>query len=139
LTVPLSDTNLSARCQNRPMSDFDGGSPISYQALATHTPVITSSGAEFGTVAHVLADEHLDVFDGIVVKTHRGIRFLDRDQITAITTTAVKTSLSEAESEALPEPAGEPIFEVDALQGIGPSLTAHLGKIFRREHWTRTE
>jgi len=29
--------------------------------------------------------------------------------------------------------------EVDALQGIGPSLTAHLRKLFGREHWTRTE
>jgi hypothetical protein len=121
------------------MADSDGGHPISYETLAVHTPVLTASGAEFGTVAHVLADDHLDVFDGIVVKTHRGIRFIDRDQIGPITTTSVRTTLSDADADALPQPTGEPIFEVDALQGLGPSLTAHLGKLFGREHWTRTE
>jgi hypothetical protein len=126
-----------AECEDVAMAD--AGTPISYEALALHTPVLTASGAEVGTVAHVLADEHLDVFDGIVVKTHRGIRFVDRDQIGTITTTAVQTTLSDAEADALPAPDGEPIFEVDALQGIGPSLTAHLRKLFGREHWTRTD
>ena len=117
----------------------DAGTPISYEALAIKTPVLDASGAEFGTVAHVLADEHLDVFDGIVVKTHEGIRFLDRDQITTITTTVVTTTLTAEQAAALPKPDGEPIYEVDALQGIGPSLTAHLRKLFGREHWTRTD
>ncbi len=117
----------------------DNGTPISYEALAVKTPVLSSTGSEFGTVAHVLADEHLDVFDGIVVKTHDGIRFVDRDRIGAITTTAVTTTLADADVAALPKPDGEPIFEVDALQGIGPSLTAHLAKLFGRQHWTRTD
>jgi len=117
----------------------DNGTPISYQALEPKTPVLTETGAEIGTVAHVLADEQLDVFDGIVVKTHQGIRFVGRDRIAAITTTAVTTSIADADIDALPKPDGEPIYEVDALQGIGPSLTAHLGKLFGREHWTRTE
>lgn len=117
----------------------DSGTPISYEALELKTPVLTATGAEIGTVVHVLADEHLDVFDGIVVKTHHGIRFIDRDQISAVTSTAVTTTVADTEVDALPEPEGEPIFEVDALQGIGPSLTAHLAKLFGREHWTRTE
>ncbi len=121
------------------MADADSGQAISYEALAVHTPVFAGSGVEFGTVAHVLADEHLDLFDGIVVHTHDGIRFIDRDQIDTITTTAVTTTLSDEQLAALPKPAGEPIYEVDALQGIGPSLTAHLGKLFGREHWTRTD
>lgn len=120
-------------------TDADPGTPLSYEALALKTPVLTTSGAEIGTVAHVLADEHLDVFDGIVVKTLHGIRFVDRDQIAQITTTAVTTSIADADVAALPKPSGEPIYEVDALQGIGPSLTAHLRKLFGREHWTRTE
>jgi len=117
----------------------DAGTPISYEALAVTTPVLTTSGAEIGTVAHVLADEHLDVFDGIVVKTPQGIRFVDRDQIDTITTTAVHTTVTDSDVNALPQPAGEPIYEVDALQGIGPGLTSHLGKLFLREHWRRTE
>jgi hypothetical protein len=87
----------------------------------------------------VLTDEHLDLFDGIVVKTHQGIRFVDRDQIGTITTTAVTTTIADADVDALPKPDGEPIYEVDALQGIGPSLTAHLRKLFGRERWTRTD
>ena len=117
----------------------DAGTPISYVALARHTPVLSASGAEIGTVAHVLADEHLDFFDGIVVKTPQGIRFVDRDQIDTILTTAVHTTVADAEVDALPKPAGEPIYEVDALQGIGHGLTSHLGKLFLREHWRRTE
>jgi hypothetical protein len=117
----------------------DEATPISYEALALKTPVLTATGAEIGTVAHVIADEHLDVFDGVVVKTPHGIRFVDRDQISAITTAAVSTTIADAEVAALPKPDGEPIYEVDALQGIGPSLTDHLRKLFGREHWTRTE
>jgi hypothetical protein len=116
------------------MADAEG-TPISYEALAVKTPVVSSSG----TVAHVLTDEHLDLFDGIVVKTPHGIRFVDRDQIGAITTTAVTTTIADADVDALPKPDGEPIYEVDALQGVGPSLTAHLRKLFGREHWTRTD
>ena len=122
------------------MADHDlPDEPISYDELATHTPVVSASGAEIGTVAHVLADEHLDLFDGIVVKTHRGIRFIDRDQVDSITRARVTTTISDAGIDDLPAPAGEPIFEVNVLQGVGPSLTAHLGKLFGREHWTRTE
>jgi hypothetical protein len=117
----------------------ENGSPIAYEALKVTTPVLTATGTEIGTVAHVLADEHLDVFDGIVVKTHQGIRFVDRDQISVITAAAVTTTVTDAEVDGLPKPEGEPIYEVDALQGIGPSLTAHLRKLFGREHWTRTE
>lgn len=117
----------------------DEATPISYEALAVKTPVLTASGHEIGTVAHVLADEHLDLFDGIVVKTHQGIRFVERDQISSITTAAVTTTIADADADALPKPDGEPIYEVDALQGIGPSLTDHLRKLFGREHWTRTE
>jgi hypothetical protein len=64
---------------------------------------------------------------------------IERDQISAITTAAVTTTVADAKVDALPAPSGEPIYEVDALQGIGPSLTDHLRKLFGREHWTRTE
>ena len=59
---------------------MDEGEPISYLALATKTPVLSSSGSEFGTVVHVLQIPELDEFDGIVVATKGGHRFVDRDQ-----------------------------------------------------------
>jgi hypothetical protein len=104
-------------------------------ALATGTPVVTASGTEFGKVHHVLQIPDLDLFDGISVETHRGLRFVDRDQITEITTTVVFCALSDSEAEALPAPDGPPAYEADVARDEGTSLTARLGRLFGRSHW----
>jgi hypothetical protein len=78
--------------------------PIAYTALQRGTPVQTVDGREFGTVAAVLVDEPVDVFDGINVETAQGTRFVDADQIGRIFTTYVCTSLSWDESANLPDP-----------------------------------
>lgn len=111
--------------------------PISYQGLAVGTNVCSADGTSIGTVEHVLQEPDLDLFDGLAVATHQGLRFIDRDQITSITTRTVTTSLSVADAEQLPEPEGDPVYHVNALQDVGPSLTAHLGRMFRREHWIK--
>ena len=121
------------------MGDMTDDQPISYEALKNGTTVVSVTGKEIGTVAHVLHDDHLDFFDGIVVKTHHGIRFVDRDQIDTITTSKVTTTIADADIDALPKPDGEPIFEVDELQGQGSYLTDRLAHLFRRGHWTRTD
>jgi hypothetical protein len=113
------------------------GEPISYRALAVGTDVMNIDGTSIGTVEHVLQEPDLDLFDGIVIATSAGIRFVDRDQITSITTTSVATSLSAADAAQLPEPEGSPVYGVNALQDVGPALTARLGRMFRRAHWTR--
>ena len=46
------------------------GESISYMALQPGTPVVSASGAAFGTVEHVLQVPELDLFDGLAVKTH---------------------------------------------------------------------
>jgi hypothetical protein len=114
---------------------MDDGRPISYLALDVGTPVEGSSGAVFGTVEHVLQIPDLDLFDGIVVKTQHGLRFVDRDQIAGITTTAVRCSLSDAEVESLPAPRGTPVLRPDPGHDEGRSLTAWYGRVFGREHW----
>jgi hypothetical protein len=111
------------------------GEPISYLALEVGTPVLTSTGKEFGTVHHVLELPEFDLFDGISVKTRHGLRFVDRDQVTEITATLVRCSLSDAEAEALPAPEGPPVVEIDVAHDEGPSLTARLGRLFGRPHW----
>ena len=111
------------------------GEPISYLALEVGTPVLSSTGKEFGTVHHVLQLPEFDLFDGISVKTSHGLRFVDRDQITEITATMVRCSLSDAEAEALPAPEGPPVVKVDVAHDEGPSLTARLGRLFGRPHW----
>ena len=78
--------------------------PIAYAALQQGTPVQTGDGREFGTVAAVLVDEPVDVFDGINVETSQGTRFVDADQIGRIFTTCVCTSLSWDQTASLPGP-----------------------------------
>jgi hypothetical protein len=114
---------------------MDDGEPISYEALTKGTPSFSASGERIGTVEHVLHDDSLDLFDGIVIATKDGIRFVDARSITSITTAAVHTSLADSDIATLPKPDGDEVFHVDALQDVGDSLTAHLGRLFRREHW----
>lgn len=109
--------------------------PISYLALEKGTEVDTASGTVIGTVEHVLQVPELDLFDGLVVATHHGLRFIERDQITEITRSVVRTSVTDEEAADLPKPDGTPVYTVDAFQDVGPSLSAHLGRLFRREHW----
>ena len=109
--------------------------PVSYLALPVGTPVRSASGTQIGTVEHVLQVPEEDLFDGIVLTTDDGLRFVDRDQITQMTTEAVHTTLTEEQAAALPAPHGTRVFHVDALQDVGSSLTARLGRMFNRERW----
>jgi len=109
--------------------------PISYLGLEVGTPVVSASGAQFGEVHHVLQIPEFDLFDGISVKTAHGLRFVDREQVTDITTTVVRTSLTDEEADALPAPEGPPVVEVDLAKEEGRSLTARLGRLFGRPHW----
>lgn len=118
---------------------MDDGRPISYEALAVGTPVLSSSGTRFGTVEHVLQVPELDIFDGIVVSTKHGHRFVDRDQITDITTTLVRCAVTDAETETLPAPKGALVLHPDTAHDEGPSLTARWGRLFGRQHWKELE
>ena len=119
---------------------MDTGRPISYMALQVGTPVVSSSGTQFGTVEHVLQIPREDLFDGIVVKTHHhGHRFVDRDQIDGITTAAVTCTVSDEAVDALPEPRGTLVLHPDIARDEGPSLTARWGRLFGRTHWKELE
>ena len=113
----------------------DDERPISYLALTAGTPVLTSTGAQLGTVHHVLQVPELDLFDGISVKTRHGLRFVDRDQIADITTHAVRCSLTDSEAAALPAPEGTAAVEPDLDYEESGALTARLGRLFGRSHW----
>jgi hypothetical protein len=117
----------------------DEGRPVSYMALSVGTPVLSSTGSEFGTVEHVLQVPEEDVFDGIAVKTKHGLRFVDRDQVTDITTTLVRSSLSDEEAANLPAPRGSLVLHPDTARDEGPSLTARYGRLFGREKWKELE
>jgi hypothetical protein len=130
------DSNTTEKKEGHAM---DEGRPISYEALAVGTPVLSSSGDQFGKVEHVLQVPELDLFDGIAVKTKHGLRFVDRDQITEITTTLVRCALSNDEVTALPAPKGALVLHPDTAHDEGPSLSARFGRLFGREHWKELE
>lgn len=109
------------------MSDA-AGHPIAYTALQPGTPVQTSDGDPFATVRSVLVDEKVSVFDGIVVQTTEGTRFVDADQIDSIYTTYVRTTLSAEQVADLPVPDGSTIVDIKPSK----SMAARLGRMFGR-------
>ena len=102
--------------------------PIAYTALQPGTPVQTSDGLAFGTVRSVLVDEKVSVFDGIVVETAEGARFVDADQIGSIYTGHVRTTLSAEQAAALPQPDGSTVVDIRPPR----SMADRLGRLFGR-------
>ena len=79
-------------------------SVISYQAAVLGTPVLSSTGTRIGTLEHVLQVPELDVFDGIVIATDAGLRFIDADSVREITISHIQSSLDDAQASQLPPP-----------------------------------
>ena len=106
----------------------DAPDPIAYTALQPGTPVQTSDGYHFATVQAVLVDEKVSVFDGIVVQTAEGTRFVDADRIGSIYTTYVRTTLSAEQAANLPLPDGSTVVDIKPAR----SMTDRLGRMFGR-------
>jgi hypothetical protein len=89
---------------------MDLGSKISYMALKPHTEVFSSDEQSIGRVAHVLADDREDVFDGIVIVHGTGRRhvFADADDVDRIYERGVVLRLDAQACERLPEPSANP-------------------------------
>jgi hypothetical protein len=102
--------------------------PIAYTALQPGTPVQTSDGHSFATVEAVLVDEKVSVFDGIVVQTADGRRFIDADQISSIYTSCVRTTLTAEQTADLPLPDGSTLVEIKPPR----SMADRLGRMFGR-------
>lgn len=111
--------------------------PVSYEAAVLGVPVLSSTGGEIGKLEHVLQVPDLDIFDGIVIATHAGLRFIDADSVQQITRSHIQTALDDAQAANLPPPSGPPVYHVDALADSGHNLHDALGRIFGRPHWIR--
>ena len=109
------------------MADLPGD-PIAYTALRPGTPVHTSEGHPFATVQSVLVDEKVSVFDGIVVQTAEGPRFVDADLVGTIYTTYVGTTVTADQVATLPMPDGSNLIEIRPPR----SFAAKLGRMFGR-------
>jgi hypothetical protein len=75
------------------------GPPTSYLLLAKDTPVFGSDGEVAGTVKEVLCDPERDIFDGVVLATRHGDRFLAADRVAAIHERGVDAVMPGAQAE----------------------------------------
>jgi len=78
---------------------LDDGHAISYQALRRGTIVRSSDGVELGKVRRVEEETRSHIFDGIVLDTPDGRRFLDAPEVAHIAERAVTTTFPAAEAD----------------------------------------
>ncbi len=132
-------------------------STISYRAVGVGHPVVTHSGEQFGVVEHVLEVPELDLFDGIVVYTGTGLaaihpkddalaraemlrvgqlrgwlRFVDADQVAAITPGYVKCAFEQSQVALLPVPDGPPVLHPDMAREDRAATHTWYGQWFGR-------
>ncbi len=86
--------------------DEDDGHQIGYKVLPRGTPVVTSDGELLGTVYRVQDNAREHIFDGIVVSTPDGRRFVDAPEVARITDKRVTLTIDAAEARELPEHRG---------------------------------
>ena len=87
------------------MTSSDGDGPaISYKALRRGTRVRASDGSEVGKVVRVQDNVRENIFDGIVIETKRGRRFVDAPEVDHIAERAVTLRIAADEVAALPVP-----------------------------------
>ena len=110
---------------------------VSYRAAVPGTPVMTRTGTEIGTLEHVLAVPERELFDGLVVATDWGLRFVDAEQVELITVRHVRCRLDDEQAARLPPPRGTVVYRVSAMDEIGDALDERLGQMFGRPHWTK--
>lgn len=105
----------------------DDGHAISYKALERGVPVVTSDGAELGTVDRVLDNVREHIFDGLVVRTRsRGKVFVDAPEVVRIAERRVTLSIDAAEAAELP------LYKRGSPQYHAHPVTQQLGRFLRR-------
>jgi hypothetical protein len=84
----------------------DDGHAIGYQALPRGVPVHAADGPQVGTVRQVLDNAREHIFDGIVIDTPEGRRFVDAPEVARIAERRVTLGITAAEAAELPEHRG---------------------------------
>src|SRR5438874_13765305 len=84
--------------------DHEDGYAIAYKALRRGTTVRASDGEEVGTVRRVLDNTRENIFDGLVVETRWGPRFVDAPEVAHIAERAVTLAITADEVRRLAEP-----------------------------------
>ena len=112
-------------------SDEDGYA-ISYKVLEAGTPVQASDGADVGTVREVLENLAEHIFDGLVIDTPAGQRFVDAPEVARIAERRVTLTIDADAVDALPErdPAGGQTFRANTKGG---RLSRYFGGGWKRD------
>ena len=115
----------------------DHGEPISYLVLAVGTPCYTSDDQLVGTVKRVLAVPEDDIYDGLILNTDEGERFIDADHATKLYEHGVVLDVSADQLHQLPSPsANPPALEVQPDDVVKHSFGEELGDHLRKA-WDR--
>jgi hypothetical protein len=112
----------------------DYGHAIGYNVLARGTPVHGSDGEQIGTVRHVQDNAREHIFDGIVIDTPAGRRFVDAPEVERIFQRAVVLTITAEQARALPEPGSR------LTPGVGGAASVRRAKRLGRsirERWHR--
>ena len=88
------------------MADADDDHAIGFKVLPRGTPVVSSDGVQIGTTVKAQEDERTHIFDGIVIATDTGRRFVDAPEVERITRQRVTLTITAAEAAGLPEQRG---------------------------------
>jgi putative intracellular protease/amidase len=115
------------------MTDDDGHA-ISWKVLKRGTPVRSSDGVQIGTVRRAQETGREHMFDGIVIDTKAGKRFVDAPEVARIAERAVTLTITAQEADELPPPGG------GMRQRMDHAKTVRRAKRFGRglrERWDR--
>ena len=115
-------------------ADADDGHAIGYRILARGTVVRSSDGVEVGTVRRVLDNAREHIFDGIVIDTPGGRRFVDAPEVAKIFERAVHLTITAEEAAALPE---QPSAMADRMRNAGTVRRARRVGRSLRDRWDR--
>lgn len=93
----------------------DDGPATSYLTLRRGTLVRGSDGVEVGRVRRVQNNEREHIFDGIVVETKRGRRFVDAPEVARIAERAVTLAVPAEEVLDAPTPRSRMLERFDRM------------------------
>ena len=90
------------------MAPDDDGVAVHYTAVTRGTPVFSSDEQQVGTVAEVLDNYREHIFDGLVIDTDAGPKFVDAPEVRRTAERAVTLGITAAEAAKLGPPEGGP-------------------------------
>lgn len=100
---------------------MDEGLPISYEVLDRGVPVYSADGQAVGTVDHVVAAEHQDIFHGLVIATVSGPKFVAAEDVASLHERGADLRIDAQAVAELAEPQGAAPARRLREPGIKPS------------------